>query len=69
MSAMLFLPCGKMASKLTMISHSDPPVRDYTRLKAPQIQKVFVQAALDLKHIIVLDGVDFYSDNTGFCIQ
>jgi hypothetical protein len=52
-----------------MISHSDPPVRDYTRLKAPQIEKVFVQAALDLNHIIVFDGIDFNPDNTGFCIQ
>jgi hypothetical protein len=64
-----FFPAVEWHQKVTMISHTDPPVRDYTRLKAIQIQKVFVQAALDLRHIIVPDGIDFNPENTGFRIQ
>lgn len=52
-----------------MIFHQAPPVRDYTRLRVPQIEKIFVQTVIDLKQIIVLDGVDIQPDGSGFCVR
>jgi hypothetical protein len=44
-----------------------PPVRDFTRLKACEIEKAFNQTILDLDKILVLDGVD--SRENGFQIR
>ena len=52
------MPCSSMEAKVTMISHKDPPVRDYTRLKAIEIEKVFMLTVLDLDWIFVFDGAD-----------
>jgi hypothetical protein len=38
-------------------------------LRASEAEKVFVQVALDLKAILVLDGVDTLRDNTGFGVR
>ena len=43
------------------------PFRDYTRLRVSQIEKIFVQTVIDLKQIVVLDGIDFH--DTGFCVR
>ena len=52
-----------------MIFHQAPPVRDYTRLRAFEIEKIFVQAVIDLKQILVLDGIDQVGDDPGFRLR
>ena len=43
------------------------PFRDFTKLRVPQIERIFVQTIIDLKQIVVLDGIAFH--DTGFCIS
>ena len=52
-----------------MIFHQVAPVRDYTRLRAFEIEKIFVQAVIDLKQILVLDGIDQVGDDPGFRLR
>ena len=39
------------------------------RLNLPEIEKTFVQVAIDLKEILVLDGIDQLFDTPGFRIR
>lgn len=39
------------------------------RLRLPEIEKVFTQFAIDLKEILVLDGIDKLEDPIGFRIR
>jgi hypothetical protein len=41
----------------------------FVRLRIAEIEKVFVQVAIDLKEILVLDGIDQLSDPRGFHIR
>jgi hypothetical protein len=38
-------------------------------MQPQEIEKTFVQVAIDLKEILVLDGIDQPSDPPGFCIR
>jgi hypothetical protein len=38
----------------------------WLRLRLPEIENVFIQAVIDLKEVIVLDGGDILPDNSGF---
>jgi hypothetical protein len=42
---------------------------DYVKLRTSEIEKVFVHAPIDLKEILVLDGIDQLSDPPGFRIR
>lgn len=39
------------------------------KLSVPEVEKTFVQVAIDLKEILVLDGIDILPDLPGFRIR
>ncbi len=43
--------------------------RHWLRLRSPEIEKAFTQVAVDLKEILVLDGIDIMKDPVGFRIR
>lgn len=47
----------------------DPFSRKYPKPRLIEIEKAFVQAIIDLKEIVVLDGIDQLTDSPGFLIR
>ena len=47
----------------------NPLVNGHLRLRIAEVERVFVQVIIDLKEILVLDGVDQLKDPPGFCIR
>ncbi len=51
---------------------SAPPPRIKSRhgtLRPETIEKTFIEAAMDLKEVIVLDGINILNDNSGFRVR
>jgi hypothetical protein len=46
-----------------------PLPRNYLRLRVPEIEKAFIRVAIDLKEILVLDGIDTLQYPVGFRIH
>jgi hypothetical protein len=45
------------------------PSHDWLLLRLSEVEKAFVQVAIDLKEILVLDGIDQHIDPRGFRIR
>jgi hypothetical protein len=47
----------------------NPLAQSHLRLRISEVGKVFVQVIIELKEILVFDGIDQLEDPPGFCIR